>query len=246
MNNLNNLTKNSKIIGIGDDGIKTLDSIIDKIKDTMDIEKISINQDIDKDYVRGLLDGVDILTLTYSSKDLRSKEIVKAIGYMASERRVLSIGLDSSPDEIKDDLGLNRELKISENIELISLVKMMVDSVSDLCMINIDLTDLKELLSTDKSIKYTYGEFDKSSSYDDITKLLFENMKDTGKEFIDKKSIIFVDMDENYIGEDATLIELNELLNKIEKNSKSKAESIFSLYLRKQLDAKLRVGIIYN
>ena len=62
----------------------------------MGIDKIAINQDVDKDFVRELLDGVDVLFLTYNSEDKRALQIVNAIGFMADERRVLSIGLDSA------------------------------------------------------------------------------------------------------------------------------------------------------
>ncbi|HSQ87265.1 MAG TPA: cell division protein, partial [Romboutsia sp.] len=76
-------TQSAKIIGIGEDGINTLDSISNKVAHNMNLEKININQDVDKDYVRELLDGVDVLFLTYNSEDKKALQIVNAIGYMA-------------------------------------------------------------------------------------------------------------------------------------------------------------------
>ena len=61
--------KGTKLIGIGNDGIQKLEEVESKVVEKMDIEKISINKDVDKDYVRALLDGVDILLLTYNSED---------------------------------------------------------------------------------------------------------------------------------------------------------------------------------
>ena len=101
--------ESAKLIGIGDDGIKNLESMYESIKNHMGIEKIAINQDVDKDFVRELLDGVDVLFLTYNSEDKRALQIVNAIGFMADERRVLSIGLDSAVKENKDDVKMDYE-----------------------------------------------------------------------------------------------------------------------------------------
>ncbi|HBG8758945.1 TPA: cell division protein, partial [Clostridioides difficile] len=65
---MENFNKNAKIIGIGAEGINIINEIEEKIKANMDIEKININQEIEKEYVRSLLDGVDILFLIYSSE----------------------------------------------------------------------------------------------------------------------------------------------------------------------------------
>ena len=91
--------KGTKLIGIGNDGIQKLEEVESKVVEKIDIEKISINKDVDKDYVRALLDGVDILLLTYNSEDKQALQIVNAIGYMAEERRVLSVGLDLNEKE---------------------------------------------------------------------------------------------------------------------------------------------------
>lgn len=105
------IAKSSKLIGIGEEGIKNLESISHKLNDNIYlVEKINIKQDVDKEYVRALLDGIDVLFLTYSSEDKEALNIVKAIGIMANERRVLSIGLNSSTKEVKDSLEIDREI----------------------------------------------------------------------------------------------------------------------------------------
>ena len=48
--------KNTKLIGIGNEGIKKLEEVESKIVEKIDTEKININKDVDKDYVRALLD----------------------------------------------------------------------------------------------------------------------------------------------------------------------------------------------
>ncbi len=44
--------KSTKLIGIGNDGIKKLEEVESKVVDKIDTEKININKDVDKDYVR--------------------------------------------------------------------------------------------------------------------------------------------------------------------------------------------------
>ncbi|MCR8744508.1 cell division protein [Romboutsia lituseburensis] len=240
--------ESAKMIGIGEDGIKTLDSISDKIVHNMDLEKITVNQDVDKDYVRELLDGVDVLFLTHNSEDKKSLQIVNAIGYMADERRVLSVGLDSAKKENKDDVNLNREFKINdENTDtLLNVMNMLLDSISDSCMINIDLSDLKETLCSEKGIKYSCGEFDKSVNNDGIVNVLLENTIESGEEFVGKKQVILVEMDSNYCEEEKMLIILNDLLMKIQDSNKESYETIFSLYIREKSQEKIKIGLVCN
>lgn len=240
--------ESAKMIGIGEDGIKILDSISDKIVHNMDLEKITVNQDVDKDYVRELLDGVDVLFLTYNSEDKKSLQIVNAIGYMADERRVLSVGLDSAKKENKDDVNLNREFKINdENTDtLLNVMNMLLDSISDFCMINIDLSDLKETLCAEKGIKYSCGEFAKSVNNDEIVNALLENTIESGEEFVGKKQVILVEMDSNYCEEEKMLIILNDLLMKIQDNNKESYETIFSLYIREKSQEKIKIGLVCN
>ncbi|WP_270940382.1 cell division protein [Romboutsia lituseburensis] len=240
--------ESAKMIGIGEDGIKILDSISDKIVHNMDLEKITVNQDVDKDYVRELLDGVDVLFLTYNSEDKKSLQIVNAIGYMADERRVLSVGLDSAKKENKDDVNLNREFKINdENTDtLLNVMNMLLDSISDFCMINIDLSDLKETLCAEKGIKYSCGEFAKSVNNDEIVNALLENTIESGEEFVGKKQVILVEMDSNYCEEEKMLIILNDLLMKIQDSNKESYETIFSLYIREKSQEKIKIGLVCN
>ena len=230
--------KNTKLIGIGNEGIKKLEEVESKIVEKIDTEKININKDVDKDYVRALLDGVDILLLTYNSEDKQALQIVNAIGYMADERRVLSVGLDLSEKENKNEIKINREIKINnDNTDsLLNIIDMIIDSISDECTINIDLTDIKEGLASDKGIKYSYGEFDKNNSVEEIANKLEENSIKTSK-----KLMILVEMSSVY-----DIAYLNEVLNAIQDKSDDSYEAIFSLYLKEDLGEKIKVSLIYN
>ena len=241
---MENIYKNAKIIGIGNEGISNLESIYNVVKENVDIEKININQDVDKEYVRQLLDGVDILLLTYSTEDKRSVDIVKAISFMAGERRVLSIGLNLSEKENKEDLGLNQEFLINKDNsnEIMNIINLIIESVSDLCMISVDLTDLKELFASEGGIKYSFNKFKMSKSEEDIAKDLISNIKEVGTDFIEKKGILFAEMDNSK----NSLSFLHNVLIEIQEKSASTYEIIFSLYIKESNNDEVKFGLVYN
>ena len=235
--------KSTKLIGIGNEGIKKLEEVESKIVEKIDTEKININKDVDKDYVRALLDGVDILLLTYNSEDKQALQIVNAIGYMAEERRVLSVGLDLNEKENKTEIKINREIKINNNNTdtLLNIVDMIIDSIADECMISVDLTDIKEGLASEMGIKYSYGEFDKNNSVEEIANKLMESAEQTSDELTGKKLMILVEMSSMY-----DIAYLNEVLNAIQDKSADSYEAIFSLYTKEELKDKIKISLIYN
>lgn len=80
--------KISKAIGISEKGIELVDRISKMDISHTFIERIDKNKDVDKDFVRKLLDEIEILYLVFDSTDKRAVEIVKAIGFMAAERKL--------------------------------------------------------------------------------------------------------------------------------------------------------------
>ena len=241
---MENISKNAKIIGIGNEGISNLESIYNVVKENVDIEKININQDVDKEYVRQLLDGVDILLLTYSTENKRAIDIVKAISFMAGERRVLSLGLNSSEKEHKEELGLNQEFLINEKNcnEIMNVINLMIESISDLCMISVDLTDLKELFATEGGIKYSFNRSYINKSEEDIANELISNIKEVGNDFIEKKGILFVKMNNN----ENSIVFLHNVLTSIQEKSNPTYEIIFSLYTKESNNDEVKFGLVYN
>lgn len=241
---MENINKNAKIIGIGNEGISNLESIYSVVKENVDTEKINIKQDVDKEYVRQLLDGVDILLLTYSTEDKRAVDIVKAISFMAGERRVLSIGLNSSEKEHKEELGLNQEFLINEENcnEIMNIINLMIEAVSDFCMISIDLTDLKELFASEGGIKYSFNKFEISKSEGEIAEELISNIKEVGTDFIEKKGILFVEMNNS----ENAIVFLHNVLTEIQEKSASTYEIIFSLYMKEISKNEVKFGLVYN
>lgn len=240
---MEDFNKNAKIIGIGAEGINIINEIEEKIKENVDIERINVNQEVEKEYVRSLLDGVDILFLAYSTEDKQSREIIKAISYMSNERRILSIGMNCSDKENKEDLELGREFKINGDsiFKFVDLMNIMIESISDSCMINIDITDLKEAIIGDKGIKYSFEEFEDTKEYSKMANTLFERMEYLGEEFVNKKGIVFVEGNMDF-----SLVELNDLINNIQSKIEEKYEVIFSLYLKENLGGKIKVALLYN
>ena len=217
------IEKNTKILAIGEDGINNLKSIESEIKDNMYIEELKEDQDIDKEYIRSIFDGIEVLFLIYSSKDKRIKDIVRAISIMATERRVISIGINTCEDDKKEDLGLNREfeLKSEELIDFTKIMNLIIDSISENTLLYLDTTDLKEVIANEKGIGYSYVEFNAEELLD-VANRIKENMKYIKEENLHKKSILMIEGAIN-------LEKVNELAELLKEDSDSRFDVIYSL-----------------
>ena len=193
--------KYSKFIGIGQEGIETLNAFKNKLEKNFSFEEINLKQDVDKDYVRALLDGIEVLVLTYNSEDKKVRDIVKAISFMAVERRVLCIGLDSSLKENKDEMGVDQEIKINKyNFEKIQdLLNIVVESIDENVFLAIDLTDLRDIFNKESAISYSYEEFAHDTDIDSIVKSLVEETYATEGEATKKKAILFYELEKELI-----------------------------------------------
>lgn len=242
--------KFAKIIGVSEDGIKNLKYIVDykDNKEVLETEEISINQDIDKDYAAKILDEIEIVFITYNSKEQRTCDIVKAVNYMAQQRRIVSIGLDVNQDKKKVEFDFNAEFTMTdENKDLIcDLVNMIVESVSEECTINIDLTDLKELLPKEKGLAHGFIESDKSASKEELVELLFNSIVKTEEDLTKKKGIVLISLGNDYCEIEEVLFILNEMLQDIQGRIDDKCELIFTLALNENLKDKIKMGILYN
>ena len=207
--------KYSKFIGIGQEGIETLNAFKNKLEKNFSFEEINLKQDVDKDYVRALLDGIEVLVLTYNSEDKKVRDIVKAISFMAVERRVLCIGLDSSLKENKDEMGVDQEIKINKyNFEKIQdLLNIVVESIDENVFLAIDLTDLRDIFNKESAISYSYEEFAHDTDIDSIVKALVEETYATEGEATKKKAILFYELEKELIENDLMII--NEINNEV-------------------------------
>ena len=94
--------KYTKVISVGDEAINYLENIKHNLQKNASFENIKVTKDVDKEFVRGLLDGIEVLYMLYDSSDKDVVNILKAISFMAQERRVLCIGLDICLKENKE------------------------------------------------------------------------------------------------------------------------------------------------
>lgn len=236
--------KYSKLIGVGSEGIKVLNTFKNKLEKNFNFEEINLNQDVDKEYVRSLLDGIEILFISYSSEEAKVKEIVKAISFMANERRVICIGLDHSLKENKDDMGLDKEIKINKyNIEKVQdLMNMVVEAVDENLFLAIDYTDLKEIFAKDSAISYSIEEFEKESTIDEIAKTLTEETYTTIGEEVKKKALVFYEMPQNLIENE--LIFINEVNMKINEILGHTYDMMFSYNATNDDNEKVKICLI--
>ena len=94
--------KYTKVIAVGEEAINYLEDIKHNLQKNASFENIKVTKDVDKEFVRGLLDGIEVLYMLYDSSDKDVVNILKAISFMAQERRVLCIGLDICLKENKE------------------------------------------------------------------------------------------------------------------------------------------------
>lgn len=236
--------KYSKFIGVGSEGIKTLNSFKNKLEKNFNFEEINLNQDVDKEYVRSLLDGIEILFISYSSEEAKVKDIVKAISFMANERRVICIGLDCALKENKDDMGIDKEIKINKyNSEKVQeLINIVVESVDENLFLAIDYSDLKEIFAKDSAISYSIEEFEKEVSIDEIAKTLTEETYTTVGEEVKKKALVFYEMPRNLIENE--LIFINEVNMKINEILGDTYDMMFSYNATDDDNEKIKICLI--
>ncbi len=236
--------KYSKFIGVGSEGIKTLNSFKNKLEKNFNFEEINLNQDVDKEYVRSLLDGIEILFISYSSEEAKVKDIVKAISFMANERRVICIGLDCALKENKDDMGLDKEIKINKyNSEKVQdLINIVVESVDENLFLAIDYSDLKEIFAKDSAISYSIEEFEKEATIDEIAKTLTEETYTTVGEEAKKKALVFYEMPSNLIENE--LIFINEVNMKINEILGDTYDMMFSYNATDDDNEKIKICLI--
>ena len=106
--------KYTKVIAVGDEAINYLEDIKHNLQKNASFENIKVTKDVDKEFVRGLLDGIEVLYMLYDSSDKDVVNILKAISFMAQERRVLCIGLDICLKENKEDMKLAGEKLVQQ------------------------------------------------------------------------------------------------------------------------------------
>ncbi|WP_300282766.1 hypothetical protein [Peptacetobacter sp.] len=235
--------KISKAIGISEKGIEIVNEISKFELSHVNIERINKDKDVDKDFVRNLLDDIEILYLIFDSSDKRAIEIVKAIGFMASERKTLCIGFDFSTDKSKKIEEIDRYIKTEEkNIEKIAdLMDMMAESITEEPILNLDITDLRDIMITDKDIKYICTNINYGTESKIAVEKIMEDIESTGDEFISRKCIIILEGDER-----VTFEYISELMMEFEERCNGDKSSVIFANLVKEKSEQVKVCVLFN
>lgn len=235
--------KISKVIGISEKGIEIVDKVSEMDMSHTFIERIDKSKDVDKDFVRKLLDEIEILYLAFDSTDKRAVEIVKAIGFMASERKTLCIGFDFSTDKPMKIEEIDRYIQVEEEklVEIADLMDMMAESITEEPVLNLDITDLRDIMITDKDIKYICTEIDYGTNSKDAVEKIMEHIESTGDEFISRKCIMILEGDER-----VTFDYISELILEFEERCTGDKSSVIFANLVKPESKQVKVCVLFN
>ena len=238
--------KYTKVISVGDEAINYLENIKQDLENNTSFENIKVTKDVDKEFVRGLLDGIEVLYMLYDSSDKDVVNILKAISFMAQERRVLCIGLDICLKENKEDIGVDKEFKLNKyNLETtMDMINLISEAMHEDTLIYVDLSDLKELFQGEGAVAYSVEEIELNQNPADLAKMLEEDFYKSEGELTSKKGLLLAESSQA-AGND-TLIYLHQVINALQDLNESNIDVVFS-YNEKQKDTKtMKIAYLRN
>ena len=238
--------KYTKVISVGDESINYLENIKQDLENNTSFENIKVTKDVDKEFVRGLLDGIEVLYMLYDSSDKDIANITKAISFMAKERKVLCIGLDICLKENKEDLGVDKEFKLNKyNLNTtIDMINIICEAMHEDTLIYVDLSDLKELFQGEGAVAYSVEEIELNQNPADLAKMLEEDFYKSEGELTSKKGLLLAESSQA-AGND-TLIYLHQVINALQDLNESNIDVVFS-YNEKQKDTKtMKIAYLRN
>ena len=238
--------KYTKVISVGDEAINYLENIKQDLENNTSFENIKVTKDVDKEFVRGLLDGIEVLSMLYDSSDKDIANITKAISFMAKERKVLCIGLDICLKENKEDLGVDKEFKLNKyNLNTtIDMINIICEAMHEDTLIYVDLSDLKELFQGEGAVAYSVEEIELNQNPADLAKMLEEDFYKSEGELTSKKGLLLAESSQA-AGND-TLIYLHQVINALQDLNESNIDVVLS-YNEKQKDTKtMKIAYLRN
>ena len=238
--------KYTKVIAVGEEAINYLEDIKQDLEKNASFENIKVTKDVDKEFVRGLLDGIEVLYMLYDSSDKDISNITKAISFMAKERKVLCIGLDICLKENKEDLGVDKEFKLNKyNLNTtIDMINIICEAMHEDTLIYVDLSDLKELFQGEGAVAYSVEEIELNQNPADLAKMLEEDFYKSEGELTSKKGLLLAESSQA-AGND-TLIYLHQVINALQDLNESNIDVVFS-YNEKAKDQKtMKIAYLRN
>jgi len=199
--------KYTKVIAVGEEAINYLEDIKHNLQKNASFENIKVTKDVDKEFVRGLLDGIEVLYMLYDSSDKDVVNILKAISFMAQERRVLCIGLDICLKENKEDIGVDKEFKLNKyNLETtMDMINLISEAMDEETLIYVDLSDLKEIFQSKGAVSYSVKEFELDKNHAELAKMLEEDFYKSEGELTKIRSLIVCENSLHEIGKSLNL-----------------------------------------
>lgn len=170
--------------------------------------------------------------MLYDSSDKDVVNILKAISFMAQERRVLCIGLDiclkENKEDIKEDIGVDKEFKLNKyNLETtMDMINLISEAMDEETLIYVDLSDLKEIFQSKGAVSYSVKEFELDKNHAELAKMLEEDFYKSEGELTLKKGLLLAECSE--AAGDNTLIYLNEVINALKDITESNIDMVFS------------------
>lgn len=237
--------KYTKIIAVGNEGIDYLEEIKEHLEKNADFENINVTTDVDKEFVRTLLDGVDVLYMLYDSSKNEVHNIIKAISYMAGERKIVNIGLDICLREDKEDLGVDEEIKLNKyNVDkTLKIINLISEAMDEEAFMYVDISDIKELFQSTSAVSYSVEKFDLNTDKSEVAKALFENFyKGEGDNSL-KKGLLIVETNKDATQEE--LLYINDIIQELLELEESTNDIIFSYNIKYDREG-MKIGYIRN
>jgi len=238
--------KYTKVIAVGNDAIDYLENIKGGLQKNANFENIKITKDVDKEFVRCLLDGIEVLYILYDSSDKDACNITKAISFMSSERKVLSIGLDICLKENKEDLGLDKQLKLNKyNLDkTVDMINLISEAMDEDTLMYVDISDLKELFQGEGAVSYSVEEFELDMHPREAAKALEEDFYKSEGELTLKKGLLLAETSQ--MAGDNTLIYLNEIRNHLLDLVDANMDMIFSYNEKQEGKETMKIAYLRN
>ncbi len=238
--------KYTKVISIGEAAIDYLEDIKKDLEKNASFENIKVTKDVDKEFVRGLLDGIEVLYMLYDSSDKDVCNITKAVSFMAKERKVLCIGLDICLKENKEDLGVDKEFKLNKyNLNTtIDMINLICEAMDEDTLIYVDLSDLKELFQGEGAVAYSVEEIELDKNPAELAQMLEDDFYKSEGELTLKKGLLLSECSE--AAGDNTLIYLHQVINSLQDLNESNIDIVFSYNEKEKSTKTMKIAYLRN
>ncbi len=179
------------------------------------------------------LDITDLRDIMITDKDI--KYICTQIEYGTDSRTAV--------EKIMEDIESTGDEFISKKciMKIADLMDMMAESITEEPILNLDITDLRDIMITDKDIKYICTQIEYGTDSRTAVEKIMEDIESTGDEFISKKFIMILEGDER-----VTFEYISELMLEFEERCTGDKSSVIFGNLVKPESNNVKVCVLIN